>query len=93
MAWLSIPEAEVTRVFYNGLGAGLKETFTKRDGEISAKYYTAFFKEPHGLSEGDIGKFGGIHSAKLNEYEKDGEIRTNVEVTLNDTRYEPVDDF
>lgn len=90
MAFLTV-NAEVTRVFYNGLGIGLKESFTKRDGETGASYYTAWFEEDPNLSEGDKGKFSGLFSVRKSEYEKDGETRHGVDITLNSTRYEAVD--
>ena len=83
-----VVQAEVTRTFYNGKGAGLKETFKLRDGSEGAKYYSAFFEEEHGLSEGDRGKFSGLLGTKVSEYEKDGETRHGVDVTLNSTRFE-----
>lgn len=93
MAILNIRNAEVTRTFYNGLGAGLKETFTLRSGEEGARYYSAFFEEPHGLSEGDKGDVSGLFSAKVNEYTtKDGETKQGVDVTLNSARFSPSDD-
>lgn len=88
MAIITIKNAEVTRTFYNGLGAGLKETFKLRNGEEGVKYYSAFFDEAHGLSEGDRGKFSGLLGTKVSEYEKDGETRYGVDVTLNSTRFE-----
>lgn len=88
MAIINIRNAEVTRTFYNGKGVGLKETFKKQDGTEGASYYTAWFENDPGLSEGDRGNFSGLHSAKISEYEKDGETRRNVEVALNSARYE-----
>ncbi len=53
----AIVNGSVNRTFFEGKGASIKETFTKRDGTESASYYTAFFDAPHGLREGDTGKF------------------------------------
>lgn len=92
MAILNIRNAEVTRTFYNGLGAGLKETFTLRSGEEGARYFSAFFEEPHGLSEGDKGDVSGLFSAKVNEYQtKEGETKHGVDVTLNSARFSPAE--
>lgn len=91
MAFINVKNAEVTRTFWNGQGAGLKETFKKKDGTEGAAYYSAFFDEEHGLSEGDRGNFSGLLGAKVSEYEKDGETRHGVDITLNSTRFEAVD--
>lgn len=85
-----IVNGTVVRTFYNGKGVSIKETFTKRDGEEGSAYYSAFFQEPHNLDEGDSGTFKGNLSAKVNEYEKDGETRRNVDLTLNQTKVEDV---
>lgn len=92
MAIISIRNAEVTRVFYNGKGAGIKESFTLRDGGEGARYYSAFFDEEHGLSEGDRGDFSGLLGTKVNQYEKDGETKYGVDVTLNSARFEAASD-
>lgn len=91
MAILNIRNAEVTRTFYNGLGAAFKEEFKLRNGETGARYYSAFFETPHGLSEGERGNVSGLFSAKVSEFEKDGEVRHGVDVTLNNARFEAAD--
>lgn len=91
MAIINIRNAEVTRTFYNGKGAGLKETFKLRDGSDGARYYSAFFDEEHGLSEGDRGNFSGLLGTKVSTYEKDGETKYGVDVTLNSARFEAGD--
>lgn len=91
MAIIRINNAEVTRTFYNGKGAGLKETFKLRDGSDGARYYSAFFDEEHGLSEGDRGNFSGLLGTKVSTYEKDGETKYGVDVTLNSARFEVFD--
>lgn len=88
MAIISIRNAEVTRTFWNGKGAGLKEAFRKNDGTEGARYYSAFFDEEHGLSEGDRGNFSGLLGTKVSTYEKDGETKYGVDVTLNSARFE-----
>lgn len=88
MAFISIKNGKVNRTFYDGKGASVVEEFTKRDGETGKKYYTAFFEEPHGLSEGDTGTFSGLHSARIREYEAEGEIRQSLDVVLNNARFE-----
>lgn len=88
MAW-AVVNGTVERTF--GKGVAVKETFQKRDGTEGAQYYTAWFDDESGLAVGDTGKFSGFLSAKLNEYEKDGETRRHAEIVLNNTRFEAED--
>lgn len=85
----TIVNGTVNRVFFEGKGASVVETFNKRDGTEGKSYYTAFFDAPHGLSEGATGKFSGLLSTKAREYEdKEGNTRTAVDVVLNSARFE-----
>lgn len=86
---IAIVNGKVNRVFYNGLGASIVETFQKRDGTEGNSYYTAFFDEPHGLEEGAEGKFSGLLSVKARSYEnKDGETVNTADAVLNSARFE-----
>lgn len=89
MAIINIRNAEVVRTFgARNQGVAIKETFQKQDGTEGASYYTAWFENDPGLSEGMRGNFSGLHSAKINEYQKDGETRRSVDVLLNNARFE-----
>ena len=82
----------VNRVFFDGKGASIKESFTKRDGTEGASYYTAFFDAPHGLDEGATGKFSGLLSVKAREYQdKEGNTRVTADAVLNSARFEAAD--
>ncbi len=91
MAWITVRNAEVTNVFYNDTGAKIKESFTKRDGEPGAMYFSAFFDGPHGLSIGDKGTFGGVLGVKPEMYQD----KPQANVTINQATYEAAggDDF
>lgn len=92
MAYL-ISEGEVVRTFFEGKGLTFKEVFTKRDGTEGAAYFTAFFTEPHGLSEGDKATFKGNISVTLDTYpdKETGETRYTAKATVNNTKAEDVD--
>jgi hypothetical protein len=79
-------EGTVTRTFFNGKGAEVTETFTKRDGGEGKTRWAAWFEEPHGLSEGDTVKVSGLHSDEISEWEKGGETRRNIKRSLNKAR-------
>lgn len=91
MAYTVVSNAIVDRTFHGGLGVAFHEEFTKRDGTTGKMYFSGFSEQPHGLSEGDRGTFKGVLSVKAREYEKDGEIRTSVDVTLNNLKFEPAE--
>lgn len=91
MAYTVVSNAIVDRTFHGGLGVAFHEEFTKRDGTTGKMYFSGFSEQPHGLSEGDRGTFKGNLSVKAREYEKDGEIRTSVDVTLNNLKFEPAE--
>ena len=74
----------ITRVFFEGKGAELTETFEKRDGSEGKKRYTLWFKEPHGLREGDTGSYRGALSVDVDEWtDKEGTIRHTAKVSVN----------
>lgn len=86
MAFTEI-EGTITRTFYQGKGAELTETFKKRDGSEGTKRWAMWFKDSHGLVEGDAGKFRGAHGDEVDEWtDKEGGIRHSVKRSLNDAR-------
>lgn len=87
MAW-AVVNGEVNRVFFDGKGISIKETFEKQDGTEGAAYYTAFFNEDPGLGEGTRGKFSGFLSVKSREFEKDGVTKHSADAVLNSARFE-----
>ena len=89
MAIISLKNVTVKRVFYNGLGAEFVEAFQTRSGEQGEKKYSAFFDEPHGLSEGQVGNVSGLLSVKARLWERDGEPPVPMaDIVLNSPRFE-----
>ena len=89
MAILSLKNVTVKRVFYNGLGAEFVETFQTRSGEQGEKKYSAFFEEPHGLSEGQVGNVSGLLSVKARLWERDGGPPVPMaDIVLNSPQFE-----
>ena len=76
---------KVSRVFYNGKGAEVTESFQVR-GETKQKRWTAWFDSEHGLVEGDEVEVSGLHGDELNVWEKDGEVKHSVKRSLNKAR-------
>ena len=83
MAFAEI-EGTVTRTFFNGKGAEVTETFEKNDGSEGKSRFALWFKEPHGLAEGDSGKWRGALSVKVDEWkDQNDEIRHSAKISLN----------
>ena len=83
MAKVSLSNVQVSRVFWQGKGAQVIETFTTRDGERQSRY-ALFFDEPHGLAEGSIISVEGLLSASVDEYQKrDGSTGHAVNLKIN----------
>lgn len=87
MAFTSI-QGQVTRVFYQGKGAEITESFEIKGKEIK-KRWTAWFDEPHGLTEGDDVEVSGLHGDEVDEWVKDGDTRHSVKRSLNKARIKP----
>jgi hypothetical protein len=81
MAFVTVT-GKVSRVFYQGKGAEVTESFQVR-GETKQKRWTAWFDTEHGLVEGDDVELSGLHGDELNSWEKDGETKYSVKRSLN----------
>jgi len=75
----------IGRTFYDGKGAEVVESW-QQGGETMTKKWSAFFEEPHGLTEGDQVEVSGIHGDKIDEWDKDGEKRRAIKRTLSRAR-------
>lgn len=83
MAKVSLSKVQVSRVFWQGKGAQVIETYSTRDGERQTRY-ALFFDEPHGLTEGSIISVEGLLSATVDEYQKrDGTTGHAVNLKIN----------
>lgn len=89
MAFTSV-KGTVSRVFFDGKGAEVVESWEVQ-GETRTKRWAAFFETQHGLAEGDIVEVSGVHSDKIDEWEKDGELRRAVKRTLSRARLKDSD--
>jgi len=82
MAFVTV-SGRVNRVFYNGRGAEVTESFQVR-GETKQKRWTAWFDEEHGLFEGQDVELSGLHSDEVDEWtDKQDQVRHSVKRSLN----------
>lgn len=84
---ISTVKGEITRTFFDGKGAEVTESW-QSNGDTMKKRWAAFFDQPHGLSEGDSVTISGMHSDKIDEWDKDGQTRRAVKRTLNKAKVE-----
>jgi len=81
MAFVTV-KGEVTRTFFNGKGAEVTEKW-QIDGKDFTKRWSAFFENEHGLAEGAQVQVNGIHGDKVDQWEKEGEVRHTIKRTIN----------
>lgn len=90
MAILTIRNATVQRIFFDGKGVALTESYTSR-GEERKSYYTAWFDAAPNVNVGDIlPTVTGLLQVKEREYEKEGQTKRAIDVSLNSARIEGV---
>lgn len=87
MAIVQLKDVVVSRV--NRTGNGIKVLEENESGGKTYKtYFSVWFKEPHGLSEGDKVSLSGFLGAKIGDpwTDRDGNERTSVELSVNSPR-------
>jgi len=87
MAIVQLKDVVVSRV--NRTGHGVKVLEESRTGDKTYKtYFSVWFKEPHGLSEGDKVSLSGFLGAKIGDpwTDREGNERTSVELSVNSPR-------
>lgn len=86
----------VEKVFFDGRGIALAETFTTKDGHTKQARYTAWFEQAPGLNVGDVGQFSGLLSTVIEDWtnpdgtaklDNQGNPGRSVKVSLNRARY------
>lgn len=84
MAIVKLKDVPVT--YLNQSGNGVKVTESSESGGKTYKtQYTLWFKEPSGLSIGDVVSVSGFLNAKIGKAwtDRDGVERTSVELSIN----------
>ncbi len=92
MAKIIVENATVERVFstQNGSwGVGVYETFERRDKTEGRTRYTLWMKgtDHPGVEQGQRVSASGFLSARVREYEHDGETRQTVDLSVNGARF------
>jgi hypothetical protein len=87
MALVQLRDVVVSRVNRTGNGVKVLEESTS-NGKTYKTYFSVWFTESHGLSEGDRVSLSGFLGAKIGEpwTDRDGNTRTSVELSVNNPR-------
>lgn len=85
MAEIRIENVPVTRVFHEGRGAEITESWESRTGEPQSRRWACWFDAPHGLVEGDVVTVVGRPGAKIDEWQDKttNETRRAVKMSVN----------
>ena len=87
MAEVRIEDGKITRVFHEGRGAEVTESWLSRSGEPVSQRWAAWFEAPHGLSEGDTVTVVGRAGVKVEEWkDKQEQVRHSAKLSVNDAR-------
>jgi len=83
MARVTIQNALVERIFWEGKGAAVVEKYQVQ-GQDRSRRWSLFFDEPHGLQEGLVIDVQGLFSDKPETYaKKDGTLGVSSNLTVN----------
>lgn len=87
MALVMLKDVEVARVNRSGFGVQVVEA-NDYQGKVFKTRWTVWFKDAHGLTEGDIITVSGFHGDKIGEPYTDstGTERRSIERSLNNPR-------
>ena len=82
----------ITRIFYEGKGLEVSETFNTKSGESITKRYTVWLNQPTLLTEGSPVSVKGLYSAEIDNWtNKDGESKQSIKVSINNPQVIPTE--
>jgi len=91
MASIKIKGA-ISRVFYEGKGLEVTESYETKTGDTINKRYTVWLKQPTTLDIGDTVQVEGLYSADIDNWtNKEGEAKQSIKVSINNPQVIPSD--
>jgi hypothetical protein len=85
-------KGSITRVFYEGKGLEVTETFETKTGDTINKRYTVWLKQPTTLDVGDVVSVKGLYSSEIDNWtNKDGEAKQSIKVSINNPQVIPTE--
>jgi hypothetical protein len=77
----------ISRVFYEGKGIELVESFQSKAGETINKRYTVWLSQPTTFEVGDTLQVEGLYSSEIDNWtNKDGEAKQSIKVSINNPK-------
>ena len=74
----------ITRVFYEGKGIEVTESYETKTGDTINKRYTVWLKQPTTLEAGDVVQVEGLYSSEIDNWtNKEGEAKQSIKVSIN----------
>jgi hypothetical protein len=82
----------ISRVFYEGKGIELTESFQSKAGETINKRYTVWLAQPTTFDVGDTLQVEGLYSAEIDNWtNKEGEAKQSIKVSINNPKVVPAE--
>jgi hypothetical protein len=82
----------ISRVFYEGKGIELVESFQSKAGETINKRYTVWLAQPTTFEVGDTLQVEGLYSSEIDNWtNKEGEAKQSIKVSINNPKVVPAE--
>jgi hypothetical protein len=82
----------ITRVFYEGKGIEVTESYETKTGDTINKRYTVWLKQPTTLEAGDVVQVEGLYSSEIDNWtNKEGEAKQSIKVSINNPLVVPAE--
>jgi hypothetical protein len=82
----------ISRVFYEGKGIELVESFQSKAGETINKRYTVWLAQPTTFEVGDTLQVEGLYSSEIDNWtNKEGEAKQSIKVSINNPLVVPAE--
>jgi hypothetical protein len=82
----------ISRVFYEGKGIELTESFQSKAGETINKRYTVWLAQPTTFEVGDTLQVEGLYSSEIDNWtSKEGEAKQSIKVSINNPKVVPAE--
>jgi hypothetical protein len=76
-------KGKIAKIFWEDKGLEVIETYTTKAGKEVNAYYTVWLNTPGTFSVGDEVKVRGLYGHEISEWDKDGETKRKVQVSIN----------
>jgi hypothetical protein len=77
-------KGSISRVFYEGKGIEVVESYETKTGDTINKRYTVWLKAPTTMDIGDTVQVEGLYSSEIDNWtNKEGEAKQSIKVSIN----------